>query len=65
MSDFKKKERALLMSICMSEKVPIALGEELLKTAEALSYEVQSPTIRIKQYGDLINYHFTKKSGDK
>lgn len=62
MSDFKKKERALLMSICMAEKVPMALGEQLLKTAETLSYEVQSPTLRVKQYGDLIDFHFAKKN---
>lgn len=63
MSDFKKKERALLMSICMAEKVPVTLGEELLRTAETLSYEIQSPASRIKQYGDLIDYHFAKKNG--
>lgn len=63
MSDFKKKERALLMSICMSEKVPVALGEELLRTAETSAYETQSTASRIKQYDDLIDYHFAKKNG--
>ena len=61
MSEFKKKERALLMTICMSEKVPIALGEQLLKNAEALSYENQTPSSRVKQYNELINFYFNKK----
>lgn len=61
MSEFKKKERALLMSICMAEKVPVALGEQLIKSAEALSYEIQSPASRVKEYEDLINHHFNKK----
>lgn len=65
MTDFKKKERALLMSICMTEKIPIALGEQLLKSAETLSYEIQSPSLRVKEYGDLITYHFSQKTSDK
>lgn len=63
MSEIKKKERALLMSICMAEKVPVALGEQLLKSAETLSYEVQSTASRVKQYNDLINFHFNKRNG--
>lgn len=64
MSEFKSKERALLMSICRTEKVPVALGEQLLKSAEKLSYEIQSPASRIKQYKDLINFYFQKEEGD-
>ncbi|MBB5180250.1 hypothetical protein HNQ44_001678 [Planomicrobium koreense] len=63
MSEFKKKERALLMSICMAEKVPVALGEELLRTSETFAYETQSAASRVKQYDDLIDYHFAKKNG--
>lgn len=64
MSEIKRKERALLMSICMTEKVPVALGEQLIKSAEKLSYEIQSPASRVKQYEDLINFYFKKKKGE-
>lgn len=63
MSEFKRKERALLMTICREEKVPFALGEQLLKTAEISTYEVNTAPSRVKKYNDLINFHYNKKNG--
>lgn len=63
MSEFKKKERALLMTICREEKVPFALGEQLLKTAETSTYEINTTSSRVKKYSDLITYHYNKKNG--
>ncbi len=63
MSEFKKKERLLLMTICREEKVPFSLGEELLKTAEASTYEINTSSSRIKKYSDLITYYYNKKNG--
>lgn len=64
MSKFRMKERELLKTIFKEEGVPAALGNELLKSAERLSYEIQTPASRVKQYEDLINFHFKKKKGD-
>lgn len=58
------KERELLSSIFKEEDVPAALGREILNSAEKLSYEIQSPASRVKEYEDLINFHFKKKKGE-
>lgn len=64
MSKFRMKERELLNKIFKEEDVPAALGREMLKSAERLSYEIQSPASRVKQYEDLINFHFKQKKGE-
>jgi len=62
MSDIKKKEKALLFTICQEEKVPFKLIDALLRESESFAYEKTTDSARAKQYSALVNHHFNKRN---
>ncbi|MGE7979636.1 hypothetical protein [Psychrobacillus sp. NPDC093200] len=65
MSDIKRKEKILLIELCREHKVPFSLVEQILKDAELFSYQKTTDSTRSKQYGALINHHFSKRNEGK
>jgi len=61
MKEVKRRELELLAKICNQNNVPLKLAGELIRSAEKLSYENVSQSVRIKEYEDLISYYTKKK----
>lgn len=63
MRKMKEKEIQLLSRICRENDLPMKMVSELLKSATKFSYENTPESVRLKDYGELIDY-YGKGKGD-
>ncbi|MEI2361825.1 DNA modification system-associated small protein [Priestia megaterium] len=61
MKEVKRRELELLARVCKQNDIPLKLASQLIRSAEKLSYENVSQSVRTKEYQDLIDFH-TKNS---
>ncbi|MDU9691115.1 MULTISPECIES: DNA modification system-associated small protein [Priestia] len=57
MKEVKRKELELLARVCKQNDIPLKLASQLIRSAEKLSYENVSQSVRTKEYQDLIDFH--------
>jgi len=58
MVKLRASEKFLLHSICKKNQVPVELVMQLLKDASRNSYENRNEKERIREYRNLISFHF-------
>ncbi|MCJ7989289.1 DNA modification system-associated small protein [Priestia sp. YIM B13446] len=57
MKEVKRRELELLAKVCKQNDIPLKLASQLIRSAEKLSYENVSQSVRTKEYQDLIDFH--------
>ncbi|BFJ00315.1 MULTISPECIES: DNA modification system-associated small protein [Priestia] len=57
MKEVKRRELELLARVCKQNDIPLKLASQLIRSAEKLSYENVSQSVRTKEYQDLIDFH--------
>lgn len=57
MKEVKRRELELLARVCKQNDIPLKLASQLIHSAEKLSYENVSQSVRTKEYQDLIDFH--------
>lgn len=57
MKEVKRRELELLARVCKQNDISLKLASQLIRSAEKLSYENVSQSVRTKEYQDLIDFH--------
>ncbi|MED3896437.1 hypothetical protein P4797_15845 [Priestia aryabhattai] len=57
MKEVKRRELELLARVCKQNDIPLKLASQLIRSAEKLSYENVSQSVRTKEYQDLIDFY--------
>ncbi len=62
MPNLNSTELFIIKRICHTHNVPNILARELLKESKRNTYENKIEKERVRNYRDLMNYHFSKEN---
>ncbi|MRX73050.1 hypothetical protein GJU40_12955 [Bacillus lacus] len=62
MNKIKIREIELMSKVCARNEIPTTLGKALLKMAKNEAYKNNTQATRVKEYQNLIDFHFKEKN---